>query len=170
MSEWLTHVFVAYSLLTLASWRLDWLDERWIAVGVVGSILPDFSRLDLLVDADTVTAVLGIPFEWGAIHTLAGVVLLAGIGAVLFDRRHEQVRAFGLLCAGGALHILVDVPQPYADGQTLTNRYLYPLPPWRLPIPGVYVSPDRWLAVVSLTVAVAVFLANRYVVPAEQSD
>ena len=55
MSEWLTHVFVAYSLLTLASWRLDWLDGRWIAVGVVGSILPDFSRLDLLVDADTVS-------------------------------------------------------------------------------------------------------------------
>jgi len=162
MSEWLTHVFVAYTIFTVASWRLVWLDGRWIAVGVVGSILPDFSRLDLLVDADTVAAVLGTPFEWGGVHTLAGVLFLSGIGAVLFDRRHDQIRAFGLLCAGGLSHILVDVPQPYADGKTLTNLYLYPLPPWRVSLPGVYVSPDQWTAVASFAVAVVVFLLDRY--------
>ena len=169
MADWITHIAVAYALFTVASWRLDWLDSRWIVVGIVGSILPDLNRVRLLVDGDLITAVLGIPFEWGGLHTLGGVLLMAAVGALLFDREdddrwldRDQRRAFGLLLVGALSHIAVDLPQPYADGRLLTNIYFFPFTSWRGPTPGWYVSADRWVAVVAVGIALAVFLADRY--------
>lgn len=162
MAEWLSHVLLAYAAFTVASWQIEWLDQRWVAVGVVGSILPDLSRLNLLVDNDTMTALLGVPFEWGGLHTLGGSILLAGVGALLFEGRRQQYRAFGLLVAGAFSHLIVDLPQKYADGQLLTNLYLFPVSSWRGPTPGWYVSADRWVAVLSLGVALVVYLADRY--------
>lgn len=162
MSEWLTHVFVAYALFTVGSWRLDWLGKRWVAVAVVGSILPDLNRLRLLVAPDLISAPLGVPFDWDGLHTLAGIVLLSGIGALLFERRRERRRAFGLLIAGALSHIVVDIPQRYADGQTLTNLYAHPLPPWRVSTPGWYVPADRWVVLVAFAAALVVFVLDRY--------
>ena len=161
MAEWLTHVSVAYALFTVGSWLIAWLDDRWIAVGVVGSILPDLNRIELVVPADFIEAHLGVPFDWSGIHTLGGLVLLCAVGAFLFERRREQWRAFGLLFAGGLSHILIDIPQRYVDGETLTNLYFFPLNAWRTATPGWYVSADRWVVVVAFVVAVVVFLVDR---------
>lgn len=162
MAEWLTHVFVAYALFTVVGWYVDWLDERWVVVGIVGSILPDFSRFKLLVSNELITARTGIPFHWDGIHTVGGVVLVSAIGAILFRKRRHQLRGFVLLLGGAFSHLLVDLPQRYADGQMLTNIYLFPLPPWRPPTPGWYVSADRWIVVVALAVALVVFILDTY--------
>lgn len=162
MAEWLSHIILAYALFTAAGWYIEWLDRRWVAVGIVGSILPDLSRLDLVVDADTITAITGVPFEWGGLHTLGGVVVLSALGAVLFSTRRQQNRAFLLLFAGALSHLIVDLPQRYADGLMLTNQYLLPLPPWRFPTPGWYVSADRWVVVVSLIVGLPVVVVDYY--------
>jgi len=162
MAEWLTHIVLAYALFTAAGWYIEWLDRRWVAVGMVGSILPDLSRLDLVIDADRITAVFGVPFEWGGLHTLGGVVVLSAIGAVLFGTRTQQYRAFLCLFAGALSHLIVDLPQAYADGLMITNLYLFPLPAWRPPTPGWYVSADRWVVVVSLAVALPVFVVDYY--------
>jgi membrane-bound metal-dependent hydrolase YbcI (DUF457 family) len=161
MAEWVSHVFLGYALFTAAGWYVDWLDAKWVAVGVVGSILPDFDRLDLVVSGDLITAVTGIPFEWYGINSIGGVVVLSAIGALLFERRSHQRRGFLLLVSGGLAHLVADLPQQYADGLMLTNKYLFPLPAWRPPTPGWYVSADRWVAVVALTVALVVFLIDR---------
>ena len=163
MAEWLSHVFLGFAVFTVASWGVSWLTERWIAVGVVGSILPDLSRIELVVSEDWVTAVTGIPFDWSGIHTLGGVVLMAGIGALLFDTRKQQVRAYALLLTGALVHVLIDIPQRYADGETLTNLYLFPVSSWRGVTPGWYVSADRWVVVIAGVVAVVVFVVDRVI-------
>ena len=169
MADWITHVCVGYALFTVASWRLDWLNARWIVVGIVGSVLPDLNRIRLVVDGEWIEAALGVPFEWGGLHTLGGTLLMAAVGALLFEHEQDgrlidihQRRAFGLLLAGALSHIAIDLPQPYADGRLLTNIYFFPVTSWRGPTPGWYVSADRWVAVLALAVAGAVFLADRY--------
>lgn len=165
MAEWVSHVFFAYALFTAAGWYVDWLDGRWIAVGIVGSILPDFDRLDLVVSGDLITAATGVPFEWYGLNSVGGVVVLSAIGTLLFDRHRHQRRGFLLLMSGGLSHLVVDLPQRYADGLMLTNKYLFALPAWRPPTPGWYVSADRWVAVVALGIALVVFLLDRYRTP-----
>jgi len=162
MAEWLTHVLIAYALFTAACWTVGWLDERWVAVGMVGSVLPDLNRLALLVPTGSVSVALGVPFDWRGLHTLAGAFLLAGLGAVLFDSARRRRRAFVVLAAGAVSHVAVDVPQRYADGLTITNVYLFPFSSVRVPSPGWYVSADRWVLPVATAVALLVFLADRY--------
>ena len=161
MAELLTHVLVAYALFTAAGWYLEWLDARWVAVGMVGSILPDLNRLALFVPDDRMTDITGIAFDWGGLHTIGGALLLSAIGATLFARRRDQWRAFLVLFAGAVSHLIVDLPQRYADGNMLTNLYLYPVSSVRPPTPGWYVSADRWVAVVALAVAAIVFVVDR---------
>lgn len=162
MAEWLTHVLVAYGLFTALGWVVDWLEPRWVAVAMVGSILPDLNRLDLLVSSEQVSAVLGVPFDWAGLHTVGGAVVLSGIGALLFSDPQHRRRAFLALSGGALSHLLLDVPQAYADGLTLTNLYLYPLPAWRVPTPGWYVSADRWVVLVAFGFALVVYAADRY--------
>jgi len=170
MAEWVSHVFLAYALFTAAGWYVDWLDAKWVAVGIVGSILPDLDRLGLLISADLVTAATGVPFNWAGINSVGGAVVLSAIGALLFARRSHQRRGFLLLLSGGLSHLLVDLPQRYADGLMLTNKYLFPLPAWRPPTPGWYVSADRWVAGVAVAVALGVFLVDRYRTPEAEID
>jgi membrane-bound metal-dependent hydrolase YbcI (DUF457 family) len=163
VAEWLTHVLLAYAVFTTLTWVVSWLDQRWVAVAMVGSIIPDLGRVDLLIDADWVEATFGVPFSWGGVHTLAGVGLLCTAGTMLVRGRRRQIRAW-LLLAGGALsHVVVDLPQVYADDRMLTNLYLYPLPPWRPPTPGWYVSPDAFVVVVAALVASVVFVVDTVV-------
>ena len=162
MAEWLTHVLLAYALFTVVGWSVAWLDEKWVAVGIVGSILPDLSRLALIVPNEAIEALTGLPFSWSRLHTLGGALVLSTIGAMLFATPTDRRRAFGLLFAGALSHLVVDLPQQYADGLMITNLYLFPLPPWRFATPGWYVSADRWVVVVSLAVAVFVFGLDRY--------
>jgi hypothetical protein len=162
MAEWLTHVFIAYALFTVLGWYVDWLDEQWIAVGIVGSVLPDLNRFHLVIADDRLTALTGIPFDWNGLNTVGGVVLLSAIGALLFGTSRRQWRGFVLLFGGSVSHLVVDLPQQYADGLMLTNLYLFPISSWRPPTPGWYVSADRWIVLVAFVIALAVFGLDYY--------
>ncbi|WP_336326828.1 metal-dependent hydrolase [Halovenus sp. HT40] len=162
MAELLSHVLFAFGLFTIVGWAVDWLDRKWVAVGAVGSLFPDLNRLDLLIDDYTVSQMLGVPFDWGGLSTLGGVVLLATAGAVLFASREERVRGFGLLFAGGISHLLVDGVKGWADGAGSTP--LYPLSWWRPPTPGLYVSSDRWVLGIAVVFGLVVFLLDRRVI------
>jgi len=162
MAEWLTHVLVAYGVFTIVGWYVDWLEKRWVAVAMVGSILPDLNRFELFISSEAMSTLLGIPFDWGALHTIGGLVVLSAIGALLFSSSLEQKRGFVVLFGGGLSHLIVDVPQAYADGLAVTNLYLFPLTTWRAPTPGWYVSADRWVALFALVFALVVYIADRY--------
>lgn len=162
MSEWLTHVFIAYAGFTILSWQLDRVTDRWIAVGVIGSILPDLSRIELLVPHEIIEYLAGVDFSWAGIHTLIGVILLSAIGALCFGDSTARYRAFVSLLGGAISHLIVDLPQRYADGRMVLDSYLSPLPVPRPPTPGWYVTPDRWVVGVAFLAALVVFGIDRY--------
>lgn len=162
MAEVLTHVLAAYVLATIISWGVAWLDQKWVAVAMIGAIFPDLNRLDMLVSADAIEAAIGLPFNWGALHTFGGVVLLAGIGALLFPERRQQVIAFGMLLFGALSHLVLDSLKIWADGSA--GAYWYPVTWYRPPAGGLYVSADRWVVVVAVIAALIVFLVDRYLV------
>ena len=159
MAELLTHVLVAFALFTALGWVIEWLEPRWVVVGMVGAILPDLDRLDMIVDSSVLETLLGVPFSWSAIHTLGGVVLLSLGGALLFGTARARKRAFLLLVAGGVSHLPLDAVKAWADGYN--GAYLYPLSWWRNPTPGWYVSADRWVLVAALVCAAVVFVVDR---------
>jgi len=160
MAELLSHVLIAYTVFTVASWRVNWLTKSWVAIGMIGSLLPDLSRIGLFVTDATIEATLGVPFGIGAIHTLGGVVLCAAIGSlVVADSRR---RAFGLLVTGGLSHLLTDGLKVWADGAA--SAWLYPLSWYRHPTPGLYVSSDYRVLVVVGSVAFAVALLDHLVI------
>ena len=158
MAELLSTILLAYVLLTVASWRLEWLTDRWIVVGLAGTAIPDLVKIDLLLDEAVVGQTLGIPFTYAPLGTLAGVVLVSGAVTLAFTRRHWR-RVFPLVISGGLVGLLVDGLRVYADGRA--GFYLYPLW-WRPPTPSLYVTSDPRVTVVVLVVGIGVFLADRY--------
>ncbi|WP_336362960.1 metal-dependent hydrolase [Halalkalicoccus salilacus] len=157
MAELLTHVLVAYAVLTIAGWRVDWLTPRWVALGTVGALLPDLNQLGRLLSGPTIERMLGVPFAYGALHTVGGIVLLAALVALFFAQRR---RAFAVLVAGGLSHLLLDALKIHADGRAGT--WLYPLTWWRHPAPDLYVSADSRVLAAALVGATAVLVAGRY--------
>ena len=158
MAELLSHVLAAYVLFTALGWAIEWLEPRWVVVGMVGALLPDLNRIGMVLDEFAIEQVLGVPFSWGAIHTLAGVLLLSAAGALLFGTARARRRGFVLLVAGGVSHLAIDAVKRWADGAN--GAYLYPLTWWRNPTPGWYVSAERWVLVVAIACALVVFLLD----------
>lgn len=160
MAEWFSHVLFAYAIFTIARWPINWIDTKWVAVGMIGALLPDLNRLELVLPGEIITSVVGIEFGWLGLHTIAGVTLLAGIGALLFRKAPTQQRAFPLLLGGALSHLILDLPQRYADGHMLLSTYAFPLPVPRPPTPGWYSTPDRWVAGIAVILALLVFVLN----------
>jgi hypothetical protein len=160
MAELLSTILLAYVLLTVASWRLEWLTDRWIVVGLAGTAIPDLVKIDLLLDEAVVGQTLGIPFTYAPLGTLAGVVLVSGAVTLAFTRRHWR-RVFPLVISGGLVGLLVDGLRVYADGRA--GFYLYPLW-WRPPTPSLFVSADPRVLVVTAAAGAVVFAIDRYVI------
>ena len=161
MADLLSHLLVAYALFTVASWRVDWLDRRWVVVGTGGAAIPDLVKVRLVLDDATVERALAVPFSYVPLSTLGGVLLVAGLVALAFDRDRWR-RVYGLVTAGGILSLLVDGLRVYADGRA--SAYLYPLSNWRPPTPSLYVSSDPRVRVVALVVAAVVVAVDRRLV------
>lgn len=157
MAELLTHVLIAYVVLTVAGWRVDWLTSRWVALGTAGALLPDLNQLGRLLSGPTIERTIGVPFAYGALHTVGGIVLLAGLVALFFAQRR---RAFTVVVAGGLSHLLLDALKMHADGRAGT--WLYPLTWWRHPAPDLYVSADPRVLAAALVCATATFATDRY--------
>ena len=157
MADLLTHVLAAYALATVASWRWKRLTEPWIAVVMIGALLPDLNRIGLLVTDAAIEATLGATFGIDAVHTLGGSVLLAGAGAMVVADDHRRV--FALLLAGALSHLLVDGLKVYADDDA--GVWLYPFTWYRHPTPNLYVSSDSTVLAAALAVAIGVTVVDR---------
>jgi len=158
MADLLSHLLIAYGLLTVASWRLDWLARRWILVGVGGAAVPDLVKVDLLLDEDVVARSVGLPFEWEPLTTVGGIAVIAGLITLAFARRH-WARAYILVLAGGFSSLLFDGLRVFADGRA--GAWLYPFTNWRPPPPRLYVSSDPRVLVVAVAVATVVTVVDR---------
>lgn len=157
MADLLSHVLLAYAVLTVLSWLVGWLTRRWVVVGMGGVAIPDLVKIEMLVDDAVVQAVVGVPFSWAPVGSLWGLLLIGGSVALLFPFGLRR-RAVGALLLGGGTSLVVDAMRVYADGHA--EFWLYPLW-WRPPTPNLYVSADWRVLVVAVTVALVVFGIER---------
>ncbi|KAA9398997.1 hypothetical protein Har1130_12390 [Haloarcula sp. CBA1130] len=160
MADLLTHLLVPYILLTVASWGVGWLDQRWVVVGMGGAAIPDLIKIDIVLAENTVESMIGLPFSYDPLSTLGGVLLLAGIITVAFEQRHWK-QVFSLVTVGGLTSLFLDGMRVYADGRA--SAWLYPFTNWRPPTPSLYVSSDPTVLVVALLTAGTVAVLDRRV-------
>jgi hypothetical protein len=145
-------------LLTVASWKYEWLTNRWIVIGMAGGAIPDLVKINILVGPDTIETVLGVPFSYGPISSLGGVVLIAGAITVFFERHRKRV--VGLLWVGGVSALLVDGLRVFADGRS--GFWLYPFTWWRPPTPSLYVTSDPRVLASAILLSAVVFAIDRW--------
>lgn len=158
MPDLLTHVLGAFVVLTPVSWRLDGIERRHVTLVMVGAVLPDLSKVRLLVDATVIEGVLGAPWSWEAIHRLGPAVALAGVGAFCF-RRGRRLAAFGWLVVGVCLHLLFDLAVIRAGG--VAPPYLFPLSWYQPPSADLLLSSDSWPWLLTTPIAVGVWALDR---------
>ena len=144
MADLLTHVLTAYILATVCSWRYEWLTPPFVTVAIVGAMIPDLNRLDLVVSAELITAVTGLPFDWDAFHTLGGSLLAVLIGSLLVPPPYRR-RVGALLLLGAASHHALDLLLLNASGYSYA--VFWPVTGFNPPSPNLYLSTDRWPAI-----------------------
>lgn len=164
MPDLLTHVLVGYSLGTLLVTQRGWSQELTTVV-MLGALLPDLTKIRLVLTDAQIEAIVGVPFSWQALHTLGGVLVTAAVGALLVGDTLRR-RVFLLLLGGAVSHLILDSllmkPSGYA------GLPWWPVLTTALPTPGLYVSYDRWPVLVAAGIALGVFLLTRK--PANNSD
>ncbi|NHN48700.1 hypothetical protein G9464_14010 [Halostella sp. JP-L12] len=156
MPDLLSHVLLAYAGMTAASWVVDPLTDEWVAVGAAGAAIPDLVKVEMVIGSGTVGSLLGVPFDFGAIGTLGGVLLVAGVIALCFGSHRR--RAYACLVAGGFTGLFFDGLRAYAGGRA--GFWLYPVT-WRPPTPSLYVSSDPRVLGAAIVVAALVFVLDR---------
>lgn len=160
MPDLLTHVLGVYVLLTPLTWYVDGVRQRHVAVVMVGTMVPDISKVYLLIDATVVAEALGRPWRWAGIHRLGPASVLAGVGALSFDRG-RRLPAFGWLLAGVVAHLFFDLAVTRASG--VAPPYLYPFTWWQPPSANLLLSSDVWPWLVATPLAAVVWGLDRRV-------
>lgn len=153
MADLLTQILMVYVFMTIASWWIDWLTNRWIVMGMAGSAIPDLVKVQILVENDVIESVIGLPFSYAPISSLGGVLLIAAAITVLFQKERLQVYAF--LVFGAIIALITDGLRVYADGHSGT--WLYPFTWWRPPTPSLYVTSDVRILLIAILASVIVF-------------
>lgn len=158
MPDLFTHALCGFVVAVVLSWRLEWLTRPFVPVAMLGAVLPDLNRIDLLVPDELVAATLGVPFSWTPLHRVGGTLLVVCLGALLAHPRHRRA-VFTLLAVGAASHYGLDFMLYKPSG--LSGPLLWPFLTHGFAIDGIYVSSDRWPAAVATTVAAAVWFVDR---------
>jgi len=158
MPDLLTHVLCLYIIATLVGVRLEWLTPQYVTVGMLGAIVPDLTKIKLLVPSVQMELLLGVPFDWRAIHTLGGALVAVGIGALCTTSQHRR-RVLGLLFVGVVSHLSLDALLINASGYSYA--VLFPFSTFHPPTPGLFLSSDRWPAAVSAGLAFILWQAKR---------
>jgi len=158
MPDLLAHALLAYAVGTVLSWRLEWLDRRYVTVVMVGAFVPDLAKGSLLLEEATIEAATGLSFSWDLFDTGGGVALAVLVGVVL-AATDERKRVAALLGVGAVSHLLTDALLVTPSGRT--KQLLWPLVQHRAPSPGLYLSTEPGPTVVFAAIAVVVWAANR---------
>lgn len=156
MPDLLTHVLIAYVVGTAAVWWTD-SPDRYLPVVLVGAAAPDAMKATVLLKAAAGTA-FGISYSFWGLHTLGGVAVLCGIGALTLRASDRRV-GFWFLCAGGVSHLLLDLFVVRVDG--VASPYLFPVSGWLPPAANLYTSADVWTIPVALALALPVWATRR---------
>lgn len=157
MPDLLSHVLFAYIVATLASVYRH-LTKAQVTACLFGAILPDVSKIGLFFDDDFIETIVG-PVDFLGWHTLVGVGLSIAFLSLLVDEEERRITAF-MLTVGALSHVGLDLLLRTSTG--LTNYALFwPVSDYRPKTPGLYLSGDVWVVLVSLLLAVCVYTLKR---------
>lgn len=159
MADLFTHVLVGYSIGTALSFRYEWLSTRLVTIVMLGALVPDLTKIALVIPSSHVETLLGIPFEWRALHRLGGTLVVITMGALLTDTEHRR-RVFLLLAVGATSHHCLDVLNSNLSGYSYA--VFWPLTTYNPPTPSLFLSSDRWPALVAMTIATVLWFVRWY--------
>lgn len=155
MPDLLAHAFIAYTIASLLSWRYDWLTPAYTTVVMAGAFIPDLTKIKLVITSGAVEQLLGIPFDWGALHTAGGALVATLIGVLVVAPR-ERIRVGALLSVGAASHLLADSLLLTPSGRSYA--ILWPLTRYHPPTPGLYLSTQPEPTIAAAVMAFVVWL------------
>lgn len=159
MPDLLTHVLIGYSIGTALSFRYDWLSPRLATIVMLGALVPDLTKIMLVLPSSQVEQLLGIPFEWRALHRLGGTFVVVAMGALLTDTEHRR-HVFLLLALGAVSHHSLDALLIKPSGYSYA--IFWPLTTYNPPTPNLFLSSDRWPAVAAGTIAAVLWYVRHY--------
>ncbi|MFC4247705.1 metal-dependent hydrolase [Natribaculum luteum] len=158
MPDLLTHVLIGYVVGTLLAFRYEWMRPAHVTLVMIGALSPDFVKVKLLVPDSIVATATGVPFSWSPLHTLGGSAVVILLGSLLVSPEN-RMRAIGLFGIGALTHHALDfnllTPTGYA------YPVLWPLVQSHLPAPNLYLSSDRWPALVAGLAAALVWVVSQ---------
>lgn len=143
MADWFTH--------TLVGWITGKTTKQDIALIVVGSLIPDLSKMNMAL------LFLGVPDYsfFDALHTPIGAILVAGLIALFFiDIR----KALLMLLLGVGTHFLLDFFLVHTHGGMLL---LFPVSwdGWQV---YVYTSDDYRVTLLAIFAALLIYVFYQY--------
>jgi hypothetical protein len=159
MPDLLAHVFIAYSICRVTSWRFEWLTTPYVTLGMVGAFIPDIVKIKLLLPSESIEGILGVPFDWESLATGGGALLSVCIGLVLLASS-ERRRGGLLLGIGAASHLLVDSLLLTPTGRSV--QLFWPFSQYKVPSPGLYLSTQPEPMFVTGGIALLVWGVHRY--------
>lgn len=159
MPDLLAHALIAYTLAMLLSWRYDWLTRPYVTVSMAGAFIPDMTKVRYILPSDQVKLLIGVPFDWDALHTGGPVLLCVLIGVTLVAPRQRK-RVFALLLLGAASHLVADALLLTASGRSYA--VFWPLTLYHPPTPGLYLSTQPEPTILAAVAALFVWLATQY--------
>ncbi|WP_458190968.1 metal-dependent hydrolase [Haladaptatus sp. NG-WS-4] len=159
MPDLLAHAFIAYSIALLLSWRYDWISPAYATVAMAGAFIPDLTKIKLVISSGTVEQLLGIPFDWDALHTAGGALVAVFVGVTVVAPR-ERRRVFALLSVGALSHLFADGLLQKPSGHSYA--VFWPLTQYYPPTPGLYLSTQAKPMIVAATVALILHFVTRY--------
>lgn len=147
-----THILVAWTIGTILSLRWKWIDMPYISLIMIGSVIPDCSRIMLLFTN----------FQYNSIHKVIapihmpiGSFVVACIFTLLFQ---EKKQVLLLMSLGIATHYILDLMLINLNG----GMYLlYPLS-WDRYALNLISSSDYNITIVALIIAFIVYLFKKY--------
>ena len=158
MPDLLTHALVGYIIATALSFRYGWLTPPWVTVCMMGTFIPDLTKIQLLVPSYRIEQLLGVPFDWFGLHTVGGAAVSVLIGTILVPRGHRR-RVLALLAIAAGSHLVLDSLLVSPTGYAAPMGW--PLLDSGLPTPGIYLSSDRWPALLLGLLAALLWASTR---------
>ncbi|MFP4051024.1 MAG: metal-dependent hydrolase [Thermoplasmata archaeon] len=154
MADLLTHSLVAFSIGTILSWRFKKINAQFITILMIGSVLPDLTRIGLILESALIEKTLNIPFSWQPLHTLGGVVIVIAVLTLFVDEKDSRY-VLSLLSVGVFSHLFLDAFLIKVSGRSYTM--FFPIATYNPKVPGFYLSTDMWPAVIAVITAFIIY-------------
>lgn len=158
MPDLLAHVLIIYTACMILAWHFKWITQPYITVAMAGAMIPDLSKVSLLIPSWQIQQWLSLPFSWTALHTTGGILLSVLIGVTLVQEPYRE-RVAILLVFGAGSHLTAD--SLLISVSETPFPIFWPVTIYTPPIPGIYLSTDPWPTAVAMFFAVAVTMLTR---------